>query len=143
MRETDGIGYLHGNDGRGNMGGHGEHGIARRDDGGSNHRDDPSRGLPVTGGGLGSVNETEVILDELPFGKGDLGARKCCGKTTGRGGLGTHGGDFQLAVEFLVLSYYLGVEMFPCLDGDCEGCIFVESLVDNGRPVHGAGGVGL
>jgi len=73
VRETDGIGYLHGNDGRGNMGGHGEHGIARRDNGGSNHRDDPSGGLTVAGRGLGSVIGTQIVLDNMPTGEGDLG----------------------------------------------------------------------
>jgi hypothetical protein len=73
VRETDGIGYLHGNDGRGNMGGHGEHGIARRDDGGSNHRDDPSGGLTVARRRLGGVIVTQKVLDNMPTGEGDLG----------------------------------------------------------------------
>jgi len=73
VREADGIGYLHGNDGRGNLGGHGEHGIARREDGGSNHRDDPSGGLTVAGRGLGSVIGTQKVLDNMPTGDGDLG----------------------------------------------------------------------
>jgi len=73
VRETDGIGYLHGNDGRGNLGGYGEHGIARREDGGSNHRDDPSGGLTVAGRGFRGVIGTQIVLDNMPTGKGDLG----------------------------------------------------------------------